>query len=296
MHYLCTIKAKYSLEFSRNIVAKNINYTMSVIIFTITYFPTLIYFEYLFYIINIICYFSQNILKFILFKQSFLVPSRYLFFQNPSIFNETRELPIYTILLPLYKESNKLNSILSHINNINYPKHKLDVKIIIEADDCTMINEPILDNLPFYAHLIKVQFSLPRTKPKALNYAIQYCKGKYVVIYDAEDKPDSDQLLKAVIAFMQLPEEYACVQAILNFYNENENLLTKLFSIEYSLWFEYILKGLSLMNLPITLGGTSNHFKISILRKVGFWDAYNVTEDADLGIRLSYCNYKIGIA
>ncbi|XVN43667.1 MAG: glycosyltransferase family 2 protein [Candidatus Rickettsia vulgarisii] len=185
---------------------------------------------------------------------------------------------------------------IGYINNINYPKHKLDVKIIVEADDHTMINENILDNLPFYIHLIKVPFSLPRTKPKALNYAIQYCKGKYAVIYDAEDKPDSDQLLKAVMAFAQLPEEYACLQAILNFYaNENENLLTKLFSIEYCLWFEYFLKGLSIMNLPIPFGGTSNHFRISVLQKVGFWDAYNVTEDADLGIRLATYNYKIHI-
>jgi cellulose synthase/poly-beta-1,6-N-acetylglucosamine synthase-like glycosyltransferase len=291
--HLNIIKAKYSLEFSANIVAKNINYTKSIIIFLIIYLITLLYFKYIFHITNIVCYFSQNILKLILFKQSLLFPDQYPPYLDSSIFKDTKELPIYTILLPLYKESAKLKSIIRCINNINYPKHKLDIKIIIEDDDYTMINESILDNLPFYIHLIKVPFSLPRTKPKVLNYAMQYCKGKYVVIYDAEDKPDPDQLLKAVIAFAQLPEEYACLQAILNFYNENENLLTKLFSIEYCLWFEYLLKGLSLMKLPITLGGTSNHFRMNILRKVGFWDAYNVTEDADLGIRLSAYNYKI---
>ncbi|CAF1580414.1 unnamed protein product [Didymodactylos carnosus] len=144
-------------------------------------------------------------------------------------------------------------------------------------------------------HLIKVPFSLPRTKPKALNYAMQYCKGKYVVIYDAEDRPAFDQLLKAVIEFDRLPEEYVCLQAKLTFYNENENLLTKLFNIEYCIWFEYLLTGLSLMSLPVLLGGTSNHFKLDILQKVGFWDAYNVTEDADLGIRLSSFNYKVWI-
>lgn len=156
-----------------------------------------------------------------------------------------------------------------------------------------MIKEGILYELPSYIHLIKVPFSLPRTKPKALNYAMQYCRGKYVVIYDAEDRPDADQLLKAVIAFDELPKEYVCLQAKLNFYNENENLLTKLFSIEYCLWFKYLLKGLSLMDLPVTLGGTSNHFKVDALQKIGFWDAYNVTEDADLGIRLYSFGYKV---
>ncbi|MDN3030621.1 MAG: glycosyltransferase family 2 protein [Candidatus Tisiphia sp.] len=156
-----------------------------------------------------------------------------------------------------------------------------------------MIKESILYELPCYIHLIKVPFTLPRTKPKSLNYAMQYCKGKYVVIYDAEDRPDTDQLLKAVIAFDSLPKEYVCLQAKLNFYNENENLLTKLFSIEYCLWFKYLLKGLSIMNLPVTLGGTSNHFKVDALQKIGFWDAYNVTEDADLGIRLYSFGYKV---
>ncbi|CAF1409727.1 unnamed protein product, partial [Didymodactylos carnosus] len=192
-------------------------------------------------------------------------------------------LRIYTILLPLYKEANKLKSLINYITNLDYPKNKLDVKIIVESDDLSMVHENILYTLPSYMHLIKVPFSLPRTKPKALNYAMQYCKGKYVVIYDAEDRPAFDQLLKAVIEFDRLPEEYVCLQAKLTFYNENENLLTKLFNIEYCIWFEYLLTGLSLMSLPVLLGGTSNHFKLDILQKVGFWDAYNVTEDADLG-------------
>ena len=150
-------------------------------------------------------------------------------------------------------------------------------------------------DLPKYIHVIKVPVSFPRTKPKAMNYAISYVKGEYLCVYDAEDRPDSDQLLKALQAFKELSQEYACVQARLNFYNPNENMLTSFFSIEYSLWFEYLLKGLNLYELPITLGGTSNHFKVSALEKIGYWDAYNVTEDADLGIRLYSNGYKVHI-
>ncbi|WP_425364691.1 glycosyltransferase family 2 protein [Candidatus Tisiphia endosymbiont of Mystacides longicornis] len=289
--HLNIIKSKYFLEFlSLYMIAKNINYTKSIIIFFLIYFAILLNFKHLFHIINIICYFSQNILKIILFNQAAITPDT--IFKISDLYSND-SLPIYTILLPLYQESGKLKSIISCITNINYPKHKLDVKIIVEADDYLMIKESILYELPSYIHLIKVPFTLPRTKPKALNYAMQYCKGKYVVIYDAEDRPDTDQLLKAVIAFDSLPKEYVCLQAKLNFYNENENLLTKLFSIEYCLWFKYLLKGLSLMNLPVTLGGTSNHFKVDALQKIGFWDAYNVTEDADLGIRLYSFGYKV---
>ncbi|HJD60173.1 MAG TPA: glycosyltransferase, partial [Rickettsia endosymbiont of Omalisus fontisbellaquei] len=209
--------------------------------------------------------------------------------------NEEKALPVYTVLVPLYKELSKLRSIIKNISLINYPKDKLDVKIIIEDDDYLMIKEVALYNLPSYFHVILVPKTLPRTKPKALNYALEYSRGKYLVVYDAEDKPETDQLLKALAMFRNLPSEYACLQAKLNFYNKNENILTKMFNIEYSLWFEYMLKGLSLLKLPTPLGGTSNHFKTDILNKLGGWDAYNVTEDAELGIRIYSQNYKVAI-
>ena len=128
-----------------------------------------------------------------------------------------------------------------------------------------------------------------------MNYAMQYAKGEYVAIYDADDRPDRDQLIKALSMFASLPEEYICVQAKLNYYNKDENLLTKLFSIEYSIWFEYLIKALYILSLPLPLGGTSNHFKVHALRELGFWDAYNVTEDADLGVRLYSYGYKTAL-
>ncbi|HJD55509.1 MAG TPA: palindromic element RPE5 domain-containing protein [Rickettsia endosymbiont of Pyrocoelia pectoralis] len=209
--------------------------------------------------------------------------------------SKQQSIPIYTILVPLYKELSKLRSIIKNISSLDYPTNKLDVKIIIEDDDHLMIKELALYNLPYYFHVIFVPKSFPRTKPKALNYALEYSRGEYLVVYDAEDKPEPDQLIKALNMFGNLPPEYVCLQAKLNFYNKDENLLTKMFSIEYSLWFEYILKGLSLLNLPVPLGGTSNHFKTDILRTLGGWDAYNVTEDAELGVRICSQNYKVAV-
>jgi len=194
--------------------------------FFIVFFFTFINFINFFYIINNICYFLENCLKIYLFKRTII---------NIDTKQERHTnliLPIYTILVPLYKENGKIQSIINNINAINYPKHKLDIKFIIEEDDHLTIKEFVTINLPGHIQTLKVPFSLPRTKPKALNYAMQYVQGEYLVVYDAEDKPHPDQLLDALIAFAHLPSEYVCEQAKLNFYNKDENLLTKLFSIE----------------------------------------------------------------
>jgi cellulose synthase/poly-beta-1,6-N-acetylglucosamine synthase-like glycosyltransferase len=293
--HLNIVKAKYFLQLCTNqILARNINYTKSITVFLIIYFLILLNYPYIFHIINITCYFVQSVFKLIVFIRALISENQYIAIHyHPNSWYNT--LPIYTILTPLYRESKKLKSILLNIDNIIYPKSRLDVKIIIEEDDHEMIQEIALYDLPSYIHLVQVPISLPRTKPKALNYAMQYCRGEYLVVYDAEDKPDCDQLLKAVVLFEKLPQQYACLQAKLNFYNAQENLITKFLSLEYCLWFEYILKGLSLSDLPVPLGGTSNHLKFNILYKLGGWDAYNVTEDADLGIRLYSFGYKVYI-
>jgi glycosyltransferase XagB len=137
--------------------------------------------------------------------------------------------------------------------------------------------------------------SLPKTKPKACNFGLKEAFGEYSVIYDAEDIPERDQIKKAILAFKQLPPDVACVQAKLNFYNPKQNLLTKLFTAEYSLWFDLILTGLQSINAPIPLGGTSNYFRTRSLRELKGWDAFNVTEDCDLGIRLSKRGYRTTI-
>ena len=290
---LNTQKAQNHLsQISTRCNAKNIDYKKMITGFLLLFTLSLSVFSNLFHVINNLIYLIQNILKALLFKCSIAT--------NPQKINFPRKkykgkIPVYTIFIPLYKEVRKLREIIKYINNLNYPKSKLDVKFIVEADDRETNKALAILKLPKYVHVIKVPKSFPRTKPKAMNYAISYVKGKYLCIYDAEDKPDPDQLLKALQAFKELPKEYACVQARLNFYNPNENILTKFFSIEYSLWFEYLLKGLNLYNLPIPLGGTSNHFKMSALKKIGYWDSYNVTEDADLGIRLYSNGYKVHI-
>lgn len=246
-------------------------------------FPDLVAFI-LFVILNF-AYLSVQIFKLVLVLIGFL--------SQDKIPEEAIEFPTYSILLPVYKENKVIAKLINSINNLEYPKDLLDVKIIIEEDDLKTLSAIEKVDLPEYFEIIKVPVSKPRTKPKACNYALQFAKGKYVVVYDAEDRPDPKQLKEVLAKFAASAEDVICIQARLNFYNHHENYLTKLFATEYTILFDYLLKGLNKLDLPIPLGGTSNHFVKDKLIELGGWDAFNVTEDADLGIRLYDKNYKI---
>ncbi len=203
---------------------------------------------------------------------------------------DERELPVYSILVPLYRESRIVPRLIRAIDNLDYPKAKLDVKILLEEDDGETIEAIRQYSLPSHFKLVVVPEGQPKGKPKACNYGLIHAEGKYVVIFDAEDIPEPDQLKKAIVAFQKADESVACVQAKLNYYNRDQNLLTRWFTAEYSMWFDLLLPGLDADDVPIPLGGTSNHFPTEVLQGLGAWDPHNVTEDADLGMRL----YKAG--
>jgi cellulose synthase/poly-beta-1,6-N-acetylglucosamine synthase-like glycosyltransferase/glycosyltransferase involved in cell wall biosynthesis/O-antigen/teichoic acid export membrane protein len=209
--------------------------------------------------------------------------------------NENRIWPVYTILCPLYKEWQVLPQFAQAIKNIAYPKNRLQVMLLLEEDDVETIQRARSFDLPENFEINVVPHSLPKTKPKAMNYGLKSALGEYIVVYDAEDMPDPKQLKKAVLAFERLDKKTLCVQAKLNYYNPRQNLLTRMFTAEYSLWFDLILPGLQSINAPIPLGGTSNHFKAEALKSLYGWDAFNVTEDCDLGLRLAKQGYRTAI-
>ena len=204
-------------------------------------------------------------------------------------------LPVYTVLVPMYKEPEVLPIMAAALRTMDYPRSKLDIKLVLEENDFETINAAKALALDTTFEIIRVPHSEPKTKPKACNYALRLARGKYLTIYDAEDKPDPDQLKKAVAAFRRWGDKTACVQARLNYFNAQENWLTRMFTLEYSLWFDMFLPALDLLNVPIPLGGTSNHFDTEKLREVGAWDAFNVTEDADLGLRFAAMGYHVGV-
>jgi len=175
----------------------------------------------------------------------------------------------------------------------DYPPAKLDIKIVLEAVDKATIEAASRLDFPGNVDLIIVPDRLPRTKPKALNYALQFATGDLAVIYDAEDCPEPDQLRKAATVFHRASPKLACLQARLDYFNANENWLSRQFTIEYATLFRGLLPLFGRFGLPLPLGGTSNHFRIGVLRELGAWDPFNVTEDADLGMRLHRAGYKV---
>ena len=205
------------------------------------------------------------------------------------------ELPIYTVLVPMYREPEMLPMLAQALRELDYPLGKLDIKLVLEADDHATIEVARKLGLEGVFEIIRVPPSLPKTKPKACNYALRFARGEFVVVYDAEDRPEPDQLRKVVATFARASQETACLQCRLNYYNARENWLTRMFALDYALWFDQVLPGLERLKIPIPLGGTSNHFKIKVLRELCAWDPFNVTEDADLGIRLSQKGYRVGI-
>jgi hypothetical protein len=208
---------------------------------------------------------------------------------------DENDLPVYTVLVPVYKEPEVVGGLVDAVRKLDYPQNRLDVMVLLEEDDKATLEALKAATPPGNWRFIIVPDSHPRTKPKACNHGLFFARGEYLTIFDAEDIPEPDQLKKAVIAFRKRGPEFICFQAALNYFNAGQNVITRLFTLEYSYWFDYLLPGLDFLKLPIPLGGTSNHFHVPKLRELGAWDPFNVTEDADLGIRASVRGYKVGI-
>lgn len=204
-------------------------------------------------------------------------------------------LPSYSVLVPLFRETEVLAQLARALNALDYPRHKLDIKLLLEEDDAPMRKAVARLALPAHFEVIVVPRGKPQTKPRALDYALPFARGELLTIYDSEDIPEPDQLRKAAAMFAAGKPELACLQAHLTFYNPNENWLTRQFTAEYAALFEVVLPALASRGYPLLLGGTSNHFKTAVLRQCGAWDAFNVTEDADLGLRLARMGFRTGV-
>jgi cellulose synthase/poly-beta-1,6-N-acetylglucosamine synthase-like glycosyltransferase len=202
------------------------------------------------------------------------------------------QLPAITMLVPLYNETVIADHLLARLADLNYPRELLDICLVLEADDNTTRATLGRTTLPCGIRAITVPKGQIKTKPRALNYALDFARGDVIGVWDAEDAPAADQLHKVAIAFANAPKDVVCLQGKLDYYNASSNWLTRCFTIEYASWFRVILPGLQRLGLAVPLGGTTLFFKRDALHKLGGWDAHNVTEDADLGIRLARHGYR----
>lgn len=201
-------------------------------------------------------------------------------------------LPVITLLIPLYKEAAVLPDLIEAIGALDYPRHKLDVKLLIEADDAETLEAIRATDAFNRFEVIPVPPGAPRTKPKALNYGLHFARGDLVAIFDAEDRPARNQLRVAAAAFARGYRKLAVVQAPLNIHNGRDGWLAAQFEVEYAIHFRVWLPFLAKIGAPLALGGTSNFFRRDVLVEAGGWDAWNVTEDADIGLRLSRLGYR----
>lgn len=241
-------------------------------------------------------YFGAMVVRLLLFVKALNGGGRVAVTDEMALTADPATLPRYTVLVPAYGEPEVIGRLISTLGTLVYPKEKLEILLLLEADDQVTIAaaRPALVNEPTIS-LVLVPPAEPRTKPKALNYGLLRSSGDIVTIYDAEDRPEPLQLLKAALALDAAPPNVVCVQARLDFFNQQQNFITKWFTLDYRMWFTQMLPGLAQLGAPIPLGGTSNHIRRDALLEVGAWDAYNVTEDADLGIRLHRQGYRTGV-
>lgn len=201
-------------------------------------------------------------------------------------------LPSVSVMVALYRESDIAPRLIRRLSRLEYPKELLDIVLVVEADDHTTRAALAEADLPPWMRMVMVPDGQIKTKPRALNFALDHCRGAIIGVYDAEDAPDPDQINAVVQRFYQRGPDVACLQGVLDFYNPTTNWLSRCFTIEYATWFRLVLPGLERLGLPIPLGGTTLFFRRAALEELGGWDAHNVTEDADLGMRLYRHGYR----
>lgn len=209
-------------------------------------------------------------------------------------------LPRYSIVVALYDEAAILPQLLQRLRNIDYPPELLDGYLVLEAHDHATINTANSLSRPHWLNILVVPPGVPTTKPRALNHALAVARGEFLTVYDAEDDPDPLQLREAASRFADEDSELVCLQAPLRIRRQHRAkdaspFLDRQFAAEYAGLFEITLPAMARMSLPFPLGGTSNHFRVSALRALGGWDAWNVTEDADLGFRIWRRGWRLGV-
>ena len=195
--------------------------------------------------------------------------------------------PLVSLLVPLYRETDIAGRLVQRLSRIDRPHELMEVLLVVEADDHETIAALRNADLPRHFRLVEVPTGEVRTKPNAMNHAVGFARGDIIGIYDAEDEPDPGQITAVVQAFLRAPPEVACLQGQLDFYNDRASWITRCFAADYATWFRLVLPGLARMGLVVPLGGTTLFFRRSALERLGGWDAWNVTEDADLGVRLA---------
>jgi cellulose synthase/poly-beta-1,6-N-acetylglucosamine synthase-like glycosyltransferase len=147
-------------------------------------------------------------------------------------------LPVYTVLVPLFRETGVVPELLASLRALDYPPDRLEVMFVVEQVDAATQAALAAASLDPHMQMLVVPEGKPRTKPRAIQYAVQFAQGDYVVVFDAEDEPEPDQLRRALAALRAGGDRMGCLQAQLNIYNSDAGWFTRQFTIEYTALFD----------------------------------------------------------
>jgi len=212
--------------------------------------------------------------------------------RRPQPLPTVTDLPTISILVPLFRERHIARRLVRRLRALDYPRGRLEVLLVLEEKDHLTAEVLAGTDLPPWMRVVVVPDGRPRTKPRAMNYALDFCRGEIIGIYDAEDAPEPDQLFAVAARFATAPPDLACLQGALDFYNPRDSWISRCFALEYNAWFRLFLPGMARLGLAVPLGGTTLFVRRGVLEEVGAWDAHNVTEDADLGFRLARYGWR----
>ncbi len=200
----------------------------------------------------------------------------------------------FTILLPARHEERVYRETIEKIYDLNYPKELMQIIAICREDDLDTIAEAraIIDVLGDPNVQLLIFNDEPVNKPHGLNLGLQIARGDVVTIFDAEDEPHLDIL--NIINTTILNEDVDAVQSGVQLMNHNTKWFCFLNVLEYFFWFKSSMHFFARIGM-IPLGGNTVFVRRELLEYLGGWDENCLTEDAELGIRLSLAHARMRI-
>ncbi len=202
-------------------------------------------------------------------------------------------LPSFSIVVPVKNEERVIDRLLASLSTLDYPLNKREI-IIVEDGSTDKTNDICINYAKEHANVKILHKSLSNGKPSALNFGLAHAKGDIVAIFDADNVPAQDALLR-VVEYFEDPV-VAAVQGRTASINPKENMLTQFISYEEAVWCEAYLRGKDVLNLFVHLKGSCQFIRREVLQQLQGFDEAVLSEDMEISARLIENDYKIRYA
>jgi cellulose synthase/poly-beta-1,6-N-acetylglucosamine synthase-like glycosyltransferase len=203
---------------------------------------------------------------------------------SSAINSRNTELPKFSIIVPTKNEESVIRRCLDGIFNIDYPKEKMQV-IVVDGkseDNTFRICSEFLGKYPENISVISEKSA--KGKPAALNLALPYITGEIVCVFDADNLPEKEVLMRTASYFSD--KKIVALQGRTTSLNEKFNALTRVIAAEERAWFQTLLSGREKLQLFVPLTGSCQFVRTNVLKELGGWDENSLTEDVELALRL----------